>query len=74
MAYFGEGAKPFSHKNLKINNKRYYSENYTMTLLDHEKVKRKYVSEGENLSKVLEDGKIDTLPLTSYHERSLMLV
>ena len=39
--------------------------------LDHEKVKIKDLSEGENLSKTPEDGRLDTPPLK---ERSTLLI
>lgn len=45
-----------------------------MVLLDHEKVKGKDISSGENLYEVPEGGRIETLPLKSYQERSPMWV
>lgn len=55
VAYFGENAKPFSHKNITIKT-RSSSENHTVTLLDPKKVKTKNTSKGENLSEAPEDG------------------
>lgn len=48
----------------KINNIKDWSngENQKMIVLDHEKEKRKSVSDGENLLKALKDEKLDTLP------------
>ncbi|GLJ21626.1 hypothetical protein SUGI_0402520 [Cryptomeria japonica] len=74
MAYFGEGVGPSSRKNVKIRtNQGSYGENHTVALSDPKKVKRKDVSEGENLSEAPEDGRLDILP-SSYEEKSSMLV
>lgn len=71
--YFGENATPFSCKNItiKIGSS---SENHTMTLVETKRVKTKDVSNGENLSKVLEDGRFDILPFITNHERSSILI
>lgn len=74
VAYFGEGVGPSSHKNVKIKtNQESYGENHTVALSDPKKVKRKDVSEGENLSEAPKDGRLDILP-ASYEENSSMLV
>ena len=73
VAYFGEGAKSFSHKIME-NINRSSSENHSVALLDSKKVKIKDVSKGENLFEAPEDGRLDTLPLALYHEKSSMLV
>lgn len=73
MAYFGGSAKPFSHKIIE-NINRSSSENCSTTLLDPTKVKIKDISKGENLYEAPEDGRIDTLSLAVYHEKSSMLV
>ncbi|GLJ55837.1 hypothetical protein SUGI_1198920 [Cryptomeria japonica] len=74
MAYFGEGVGPSSRKNVKIRtNQGSYDENHTVALSDPKKVKRKDISEGENLSEAPEDGRLNILP-TSYEEKSSMLV
>lgn len=70
VTYLGENAKPFSHKNIKIKtNHGSYGENHIVAVSDPKKVKRKDISEGENLSEVPQDGRFDTLPMTSCEEK-----
>lgn len=59
----------------KMNNTRNRSdgENHSMAVSDLEKVKRKSVSNSENLSEVLKDGRFDTL-LEHFQEQSKVLV
>lgn len=60
-AYNQGSAKYLSHKMNKTNN-RSNGENHAMAVLDHGKVKRKGISNGENLSKAPKDERLDTLP------------
>lgn len=48
-------------------------ENHLMVVLDHKIVKRKDISNNENLSEVLVDERLDTLP-EHYQERSPILI
>lgn len=73
MAYFGESANPFSHKNIKIIN-RSNGENHSVAVLDPKIVKRNDASDGENLSEAPDDGRIDTLPNYLYREQSAILI
>lgn len=58
---FGTDAKPFSCKNITIKHGS-SSENDTVALFDPKKVKRKSISNGENLSEVHMDERFDILP------------
>ncbi|GLJ53608.1 hypothetical protein SUGI_1143590 [Cryptomeria japonica] len=71
--YFGADAKPFSCKNITIKHGS-SSENHTMALFDPTKVKRKSISNGENLFEVPEDEGFDILPASTQHERSMILI
>ena len=51
QAYFGEGAIPFSQKNIKIIN-RSNGENHTVAVLDPKREKINDISQGENLTEV----------------------
>jgi len=73
VAYFGEGAKPSSRKNIKIK-KGSEGENHRAAVSDHKTVKRKDVSEGENPTVAPDDGMLDTLPSDMYQERSQIVV
>lgn len=67
------GAKSLSHKSEK-KKKRSNAENQLIALtLDQEKVKRKDVSDGENLFDAPEDGRFDTL-IGYFQERSSILI
>jgi len=72
-AYFGESAKPFSHKNIKIK-ERSNGENRSAVVLDHQNSKNKDVSNGENLLEVPKDGRLDPLPNLTHQERSSILI
>lgn len=65
-AYFGEAILSFSHKSenekIKNENNRSSLENWK-TPADHEKVKIKDVSEGENLFEVPKDEGLDCIPI-----------
>lgn len=75
MGYFSEGVGPSSRKNIKIRiNHGSYDENHIMVLSNHEKVKREDILEGENLSEVPKDGRLDILLMTYYEDKSSMLV
>lgn len=68
------GAKSPSHKTKnKENNIKSNVETHSLATLDLEKVKRKDISNGENLLVVLKDGRFDTLP-RYYQERSSILI
>lgn len=68
--YFGEGVRPSSRKKINIKTKYgYHGENHVVVLFDPKKVKRKDVSKGENLSEASEDGRFNTLPMTTYEEK-----
>jgi len=73
MAYFGEGAKPSSRKNIKIKNGS-DSENCLAAVSNHKTVKRKDASDGENPTVAPDDGMLDTLPSDMYQERSQIVV
>ena len=73
LAYFGEGAIPFSQKNIKIIN-RSNGENHTVAVLDPKREKINDVSQGENLTEVPQDERNDTLPNYLYREESAILI
>ncbi|MGI4370209.1 hypothetical protein ACR2V4_26810, partial [Klebsiella pneumoniae] len=62
--YFGADAKHFSSKNITLKHGS-SSENHTVALFDSTKVKRKSVSNGENLSEAPEDERFDILPFST---------
>jgi len=72
-SYFGESAKPFSHKNVKIKEGS-NGENCSATALDHQNSKNKDASNDENLSEALKDGRLDPLPNLTHQERSSILI
>ncbi|GLJ30587.1 hypothetical protein SUGI_0605670 [Cryptomeria japonica] len=71
--YFEADAKPFSCKNITIKHGS-SSENHTVELFDPTKVKRKSVSNGENLFEVPEDERFDILSASTQQERSTILI
>ena len=73
-AYYGETIESFSRKSEKLRIiSKSLSENHTVALSDKKKVKRKDVSNGENLSEVPEDEGFN-LPLRAIHqEKSAVL-
>ncbi|GLJ21183.1 hypothetical protein SUGI_0387850 [Cryptomeria japonica] len=72
-AYFRADAKPFSCKNITIKHGS-CSENHTVALFDPTKVKRKSVSNGENLYEAPEDEGFGILPANAQQERSMILI
>ncbi|GLJ16865.1 hypothetical protein SUGI_0290680 [Cryptomeria japonica] len=72
-AYFGADAKPFSCKNITIKHGS-SGENHTVALFDPTKVKRKSVSNGENLFEAPEDEGFDILLANAQQERSTILI
>lgn len=68
-----EDIKFLSLKKKHKNNKRFDGENHLVAVSDPKIVKIKDMSEGENLSKEPEDGKIDILH-DHFQERSSMLI
>ncbi|GLJ26385.1 hypothetical protein SUGI_0508550 [Cryptomeria japonica] len=72
-AYFGVDAKPFSYKNITIKHGS-SSENHTVALFDPKKVKRKSVSNGENLPEVPTNERFEILPSSANQELSMILI
>jgi len=73
MAYFGKGAKPSSHKNIKIKTKS-DGENRYAAVSNPKIVKRKDTSDGENTTVAPDDGRLDTLPNDMHQEKCQIII